>query len=589
MSAKIRTPEKSYNEPPSYADERFAEMLFDEVKFERLLHLAEILCLAKSPQYETLSRATGEQAVIERLGTRGLRLALELLEGEVTYDAAIHESESTDTPRIYPIDRPEYFNGPLNRTLLAKAEAFGAQLLDEAYAVLGPDADEYAALFRNADTIDQQHQALSWLIGRLEALTDTKRGAVQDDDTDIYHPLRISPKMLGRYPRHTMATTCLGVAMLGASFLRKADARFLHGGVMESERQAEIGDAIHMITALTDSDSEFALPDSISERLAAKHTELFQAYTKDRGTHSALYVQLVNGDWVQIDTNFKANSMMPLVPQDDGTFGPVYDNKLTDIADTLESWRHIAPGLELSGQFWTVSPQSVLMEVLGSIVSAEERQVAVEALIDILPDESTITPLCEYVMDVVLGATYGDEGLNSWCNRNLLYDWEATDYAYTEPALQRDCYWAVENFVLWGMPVDEWRIRCQTDAQFRANRVEDIVNLPALLVFKYGLSVQGRDESRGVHSAVEFGLPEVRIGLSVLNNIALYCDNDLSVHHWLSQWPSQVAVTDRLDTAERSRAHAATLHNNAAILDTSRLRYAAGYGKITKFLDEQGH
>lgn len=591
---------QSYNVAPSYADERFVEMLFDEVEFTRLLNLAETLCLRRRPAYpECVPAAEGEGKIIEKLGTRGLRLAIELSDGLERYDGEEFSNNTPDDPRIYPVDRPDYFNGPMNRDMLAKAEAFGAQLIDEAYDVLGSDTDEYVALFRDATDVNDQFKAIGWLLGRLVVLTGTRGLEIdtRDDDEDmpLYHPIRFSPKAIGRYPNHTIATTCLGVSILTAGFLRKAGADFMHGGVMMSHAQLEmLACAVMIQDALSDKAAEqFGAPfsDLARERLEAKAKQILDTYRSDQGTHSAIYARLVDGHWFQFDPNFNSSTVLGCSTVDGVK---VYeDDAAADVTyATLTDLHGIAPGLELPQRFAVRSTQKYISEITNAIEAPGTYRSDIEQLLADTPEESTVKPFCDYILGLIKNTVAGNEKWAKWAQDAELYDYEAEDFAGDRggSVLENDFYWAFEKFVQWDMPIDEWRERCRLDEAFRRDRTEDIMRLPSVVGLKYALSIHGSGESsmHRPHSIVELGLPDVRIGLSALNNIALYFDNDLSVHHWLSQWSSHLAVTDRLDLAARSRAHKLTLANGALNLVYRTLQYAVTGGKITEHAEALG-
>src|SRR5258708_6100145 len=69
----------------------------------------------------------------------------------------------------------------------------------------------------------------------------------QEDDDDeqaapsqtpvFYHPMRLSPKMLGKYPDMPMQPTCLSASILAASFFEKASTPYMHAGVQMSAYQ----------------------------------------------------------------------------------------------------------------------------------------------------------------------------------------------------------------------------------------------------------------------------------------------------------------------------------------------------------------
>jgi hypothetical protein len=116
-----------------------AEKRFESLRFEDLLSLAENLCLKSTPSYTQELDQSTEAKIIEKLGTRGIKIALQFID-----DAIWTEEESPTSDTIItadgPLCHPNLYGSSLNRDALSKAEQFGAQLMRESIDVLGADA-----------------------------------------------------------------------------------------------------------------------------------------------------------------------------------------------------------------------------------------------------------------------------------------------------------------------------------------------------------------------------------------------------------------------------------------------------------------
>ena len=104
-------------------DSAIIERHLDKARFEELLRLSEQLCLNNIPKYPEYVEPQNEEArLIASLGVLGVRHAIEIaMDKEQAFNDEIDGVPGS--PPRHPLWRPELFNGPLNRELLAKAAA----------------------------------------------------------------------------------------------------------------------------------------------------------------------------------------------------------------------------------------------------------------------------------------------------------------------------------------------------------------------------------------------------------------------------------------------------------------------------------
>lgn len=586
-------------EPP-YADQRRVEMIFDKAEFELLYNMACDVCLGYQPTIEQDSVGIDpEAAVITELGTRGIRYALEQTIGvEQSYTLAY--SKKNDL-RIDPLSRPDFFSGPMDRRQLAKVEAFGAELLKTAWYVLGSDAADYIRTLQQAKTDDEYKKVLSWLERRLYKIVRMSRGLeeVEDPvgDSEIYHPLRLSPQAIGVYPNTTLSPTCLGVATIAASFLSQAGADILHAGVMETSQQREMKDTDMYIRSWIGKMCTMynvSLTDELQQRLLAKSKELRAKYQGDDGNHSCVLTRLPSGEWYQLDSNYQmSGSTKGAITTSSKPAGEEIDSywKL------LHEFRDRAPGLELSFATGDISPIAVFVALYnqaledGFLTSLREE---LATLVDTMPDESSIEPIRQFISGIYFGdyttETSDDQMTNTVLGRHITFN----NYASRRPDGNKESvrnaafYECFERYVLWGMDIEEWRERCSSDNNFRERCIDDLLRLPFLMALTRQLKLisRTRSERERIHRKLEIGLPELRIGFSVLNNFAIHSDSGPSAHHWLSQWSSHLVERDQLSQAECSRSQKAALSLAGAHYLTKRLTYSHHADTILTFLEE---
>ncbi len=181
-------------------------------EFQKLTRIAESLCLSRPLELYDVPKQSPEAAVLAKLGSHGLRMAIEITEHA---EFATEFESGVNTTDVICV--PDLYNHESYPEAVAWAEAFGAALLDEAYMTLGEDTAAKIAEFRAARTVDEQMAVIEWVDTPLSAMKETDdvgEDLAEGDDENylVYHPIRLSPKAIGRYPELTLPPTCLGMS-----------------------------------------------------------------------------------------------------------------------------------------------------------------------------------------------------------------------------------------------------------------------------------------------------------------------------------------------------------------------------------------
>lgn len=557
-------------------EERISEALLDTVRFERLLSTAEQLCLSEPPVYPEYKATENVQAdVVTRLGVLGYRYALE---------SVINENDGCqvfDESMPHPLREPTYYNGPLNRRLLEKAIAFGDALITESFTVLGADANDWVEEFKSAENDEDQIGALMKLHDRLKELGRSTKGMEEiEAPRSVFHSIRISPKAVGSFPDHNFPPTCLGIAAIGAGFLKKAGAEFMHGGVMQMARHSQYLDLVELAMLAVKPQIEGSIgttvPSDIVDRLDKKIQEVMDVLFDDSGTHSALMVRLTSGTWFQFDPNLDASTQLdPSLDDGPGVSSQVLDWAYKDLTGS----RDLAPGLELTvtlSDYISVSSIWPLhLEKLGPIeekdideLFSSDAEVSVESIRQLIVDRYLFRDLDENPVDFI---------------KELFFENYVTEDegGAEELSINNVSKRAIKQFVIDGDSVDGLAEKYRNDEETRQSIVQRIKCLPLLIGFMYGNELANGTPIDYTHPRLEVGLPEASIGLAALHNIGLDVAEDLSAHFWLAQWPSHIVPPDVVSKKSKSPGQNAviTRHLERLINDRS-MGFIHAYAKI---------
>lgn len=560
---------------------RHAEHHYDTHNFNDLYELAVSVCLQAEPETVGAPNDSPDARLIRQLGVRGLGTALTMQRDGREFYFGITEDEkglAYVTPTLFLRDAART-DLPTDPEVQDKIEAFGRQLLDEAYRSLGPDVDERIQQFKDATTDAEQLEVLSWLDKRIAAI---KRRAGDDPaqhDELFYHPMRLSPKLMGQYPESKTVPTCLSVSVLAGSFFTQTGADTLHSGVMNTYAQKEAESFTEMCRRLADRD-DLKLPDAVIQKLYSRADDLTLG-SADQAFHAASLVRLASGAWYIFDPNYQSSGRL----QKEGS------DRISSVYEELQNFKTVAPGLEeivsltedltivefITQTAWRLRMQKTKKKELDSLLSPELLEGFQENIRAHVRDRIGTAkhpkPIIEqYYASHLLPHLDEEVRYYNWRN-NIIFD-EGFDHAW-------------QSFFLYGEEAQDIIDRAAVDPAYRQRKLEDLRALPYLTLLLSAREIarvdhrqEGQEDS--IHVDLEVGLPEYRIGMAVLSDFASYCGNDMSYAFWTAHWPSIIPLTEHTDQANGRPHNFALMLNNISWLKQTGLIYYKQNGIVLK-------
>lgn len=558
------------------------------IYFDELLTLAEDVCLIHPVEYPSPVALDIEATIVASLGTRGVRAALELSNGVVELDEDINGIRDVETELLRPIDidtpfrNPTAFSESIDRTLLAKAEAFGEALIDEAFLCLGQDAYVKADAYRNAKTADEQNKILEWLDNRLDVIAHDDKfketGIITGNQ--MYHPIRLSPKAIGVYPNHEIPPTCLSVSIIAAGFLKRAGAVYLHGDVVRTGKEhAAVLATVYLQNFRFDLEPELNLP--INQTMERSFDRMTWDYIRSvetlEGPHATIYTPLLDGTWVQFDPNYRATIEMS---EDDS-------KKLTKVHEDLEDIRPLAPNMEIS-QFFpgplTSGELALRLIHHQDIESVTELGQAAHTVMTSADAESIRQRIFEECILPFFNSSQEDDELK--VNQGYINTYYVTtSQGGDEPLLQNAFYTVFDKYVLWGEDAETVIEKSLVDSHYLEERCLDITLLPFLMLADIARrDTQNASEVHRVHRVVSIGRAAQRIGLTVLSDFASHTNSPLTASFWLSHWPSHSALIENINGASHSNHQDNIVRNNISFYERYLLTSFRNRGIVSSFL-----
>jgi len=617
------------------ATEKFEEVL--EVAIDTCLRDRRVYEASLSAVESTSQRLENqEHELVSKLGLWGLKANIDFAEHSYTFYRKPLEGlpapllhDVLGDPATVPLS-PDII-------VQNKIEAFGTAIIHEAFDCLGEDAHEKAEAFAAADTEEQiqilkwlydriktiqgatdsddedttsvppQAEVAEPRVGELvtvepgqisaerevidfsnstldevrevvDEMLGIQRSALFDYEPDadgryFYHPVRLSPKAIGRYPENGVRTTCLGVSVLTAAFLNRANAKYMHAGVMETGLEAARMTQMHTILSVEEFMAENGITpiDTAAEVMESIEASIDKMRRTDRGHHAICMVELNDGSWVLFDPNYNAQYHLDKGQETDRITQLYEKLELTGMANQASSQMIDI----ISGNFcdFYFGMADTLMEKLPEdIAETVDAMMASENLVDAYKDYiiASIADL-KWIDMLVDFHTYVTTGDKEKCVDYIL------DMVISKYALLKD------------MTPEAIQQRYHTDAGFRQRRIEDAAMLPIVTIMVLESQYAELHRTGHMHSPpslLETGLPEYRIGACVLSDFAIYTGNEVPLSFWVANWPSHVAVEAHLPADNDDSVQAELARRMSSIVRSGNLRHFTSYGIINRFLEQ---
>lgn len=557
--------------------ERRVQSMIDHAHFNDLYDLATDVFLTIPPEIVDAQEPSLEQQIVAACGVRGLAVALDLKRRHQVLNE--HEDAEDNTFMIgtdSAVRYPQAFSAPVDLDIQQKIESLGAGLLDEAYLVLGTDVKPQIERYRTATSAEEQIAVLEWLDTRCVQMTEPNRDRVSPGDF-AYHPSRLSPKLIGRYPHNNLTPTCLGFGIITASFLKQAGAPVLQGGVVNTHYDS-LRKYYYFEASETYYEAKHQGFNSVANAsFKAADWGLF-GYT-DTGFHAASYARLMDGSWYCLDPNYHLSYHL-----DD------HDSELLQKAyDDLNDIGTISKGVEIPVRLGHSSASVTISECLDEV---RPYKMDTSGFENLLTDDDIQSLPYRVFEEVAKQIQHLHDRTEDTASKTLLYVMTLTDSESVYADQHAYGYWeefqaAFVKHVMHGMDIDSFVERCRSDRSFLLRRVEDIQLLPTLAL--QGLLARELDhfrdgftESKNKHEFIEVGLPDYRVGCSALSDLAVYTQAPLSPQFFLSYWPSRIPVTETRGTQSRDKV--GVLETNMLWLETTDFHYPQQYGIIKRHL-----
>ena len=427
-------------------------------------------------------------------------------------------------------------------------EQFGRDMLDEAFECLGQRGeqlyDEYLRI--EADDTDAKINICKELLNVIleisnQATFDTTE---EDVETKQYSPFRISPKIIGQHPNTNVNPTCLGKSILATSFFYKLGLPILHAGLVVSRNDSSLmSQGVAMKNVITAAQDVSVSPNYLATLNDELRAHIEEVYRHD-GFHATSYVQLSDEAWVQIDPNLQSNLAIKADireqltdtykeltdSREKGSFG----NERTLLLDTDSSivipliartLREIIPTPdELELQLADVPVKQLIKKLLDKIS---------DIFLNFDPETDHLSPMERMGLDQTLDTIAGTSK-EAWLEIHVL---TALNKVFIDAENYYEDPFMTEAFE-----------RVKTDEHYRKRRAADLYLVPFNVLLNIQSTYMLTPSSKAVpHSVVSAGLPEYRIGMSVLSDVAAHYEDELPLSSWLSYWPSLVSLVEHRD------------------------------------------
>jgi hypothetical protein len=607
----------------------------EQMAFEALTDIAVNVCLTDPEAFQTeyelaRKRLQGTELAehYRSVGLWGIRASVEL----TARVPIVYSMSATDDLSISSqlLTQPDLLAGSADVHAQATFEAFGKILLNEAFLCLGADANDQLEQFKNAATDEDREPVINWLLKRvvdirdkplkneseedilienlaeivlvaletdLSAITETAETIIINDTSEedpeviveedqssyFYHPVRLSPKFIGKYPNVALSPTCLSVSILLASFFEKAGVEYMHAGVARTAGEHAHDFQAQIVEVIREKSADMHIP--LSNEIDDLLTDMYETYVRrlynDRGVHANIVIKRIDDGWTMLDPNYKCNRQLHEIDSQNTT------TAFDIIKDLHESGVDIQTHLALITGHSSAITKYLVQELVTTLPGTEEAALVMKAaLMSDQPEEHLVRYLSTIMFDDL-----GSVGAAAWThleNIGRYYEKDAEMDYITNSLLSR-----MERFmfpdILEESDYEKVFERCRTDAGYRQRRIEDLRLMPLFAALGFitdELILIDKNSLKYPPASLEIGMPVSRIGAMVLSDFGFHFDDDLSQDFWVRNVPSHVSLFGHLPDTVPQDAQLARIKRFQQFVDENRWQYFSSYGIIDEFLEQ---
>lgn len=556
-----------------------------EAVFNDLLEYATDACLRNPPSYllenepSRYEATSTEDIIVQQLGARSLSTVLEIRDG-------LHAADRFEHFHISELlEEPKYFSDSANIRILENAERFGQALIKESFAILGQDAHKWVNKLKNATTEDDEVKVINWLNARIQTICDRSRSSTSDEDeaAHFYPPYRISPKLIGSYPKPDVQPSCLSASIMAVGFFERAGKSVLHAGVTSPANNS----ATELLRFILNK------VEAPGAQLARLRQATDNWVSRPLAQHGAVYVKL-SKNWAQFD------------PYGDATFILTDKEKahLDAVQNNLSGWNNVLPNLEFSTSTTTdrdvalVTDDTALLALTlleYAYPNTEEVVDTIAGKLEKIPRESYMSYLYDVTTRILLNSKY--HNLIKESDEEGVEQLQSALQQADTPALQKNGMYdstlraafekVVQKFVEWDEGLESFISRCTSDPAYRHRRAEDLLHIPQFMAIAIAQE-RVRNDRGYSHLSVDLGNPAMRVGLATLSDFALYDNYPLPASFWITHWPGAVSLIENLDNPPASRSDATLTFNGLLSKLVHPFTSTHNYDKVNSFLSTYG-
>jgi hypothetical protein len=532
------------------------ERVIDEHETHRLISNVREICLSGDQPPSTAHRNDFQNS--PPLPGRGIQTALRPRIYAVEADLDCDD----EPPRPYDMVQvrfPNLFSESPNPDIIREIRNLGEDFLAEAWRVLGDDVAERIAEIANTPKSDSKfiqliEKNIRFAITRLYEIT--LKNADPDTPPGYYHPARLSPKLIGRYPDTQLDPTCLSKTIIMASFLRQCGIETVFAGVMESKKDNLFTQARQAMESILD---DIPLDCRSSAHEETRHTIGRSMILADEvawalGYHAAVYAEVGDQQWMMIDPTYNQVRLMS------ASDNQAISRAQQDISDLYNQTAGLSLAVPLSAIKHNYRDEIIELNQECDIPYPTLDEI--DEFLQNMNDHEVPQQILRRFLKPCAAASLtsvGDSQLRQSVNDSILHD---SNSDINEEKEEEDPGLSLLSYIFSKLYNDasEFVQRCQIDESYRRARAKDILmfchvmrlnfatayatHMEHELFYGSDSTTESFNRASGEHVLIEVGEIAEQIGLSVINHFVGYCDTDISPKALLSYWTSDIAVIE---------------------------------------------